>query len=410
MSSVIEFAMKKLIFVNRFFYPDHSATSQLLTDLACHLATQNLEVHVVTSRQNYDDPTSQLAVAETIEQVYIHRVWTSRFGRGRLLPRTLDYLTFYATSSLALFRQLKRGDIVIAKTDPPLITVLAATVARLRGATLINWSQDLFPELAEVLDVKGSWIVGGLLRSLRNISFRTAKWNVVLGDRMAERIALEGIPAHSVQVIHNWADGETIRPIDRKPNQLRKTWGLEEKFVVGYSGNMGRAHEFKTILDAAAILRHKEDIRFLFIGSGIRLASIEATVQQQELNNVIFQPYQPRERLGLSLTVPDVHLISLRPALEGLIVPSKFYGIAAAGRPTIYIGDLDGEIPRILKQSTCGYTVSIGNAKELSDRILELSQDTERVTQMGERARAVFDNRYAKRHALAAWQHLLTEI
>jgi colanic acid biosynthesis glycosyl transferase WcaI len=122
----------KIVFLNRYFYPDHSATSQLLTDLAFDLAARGLAIHVITSRQCYDNPREVLPARESIRGVQVHRVWTLRFGRGRLIGRTFDYLTFYLSAAWRLAVLLAPGDVVVAKTDPPLISVIAAVLARLR--------------------------------------------------------------------------------------------------------------------------------------------------------------------------------------------------------------------------------------------------------------------------------------
>jgi glycosyltransferase involved in cell wall biosynthesis len=399
----------KTVFVNRFFYPDHSATSQLLTDLAFHLAKTGVAVSVVTSRQVYDDPVAILPAKINIFQVHVTRVWTTRFGRQNLLGRTLDYLTFYLSAAMNLLVLLKPGDIVVAKTDPPLISVIAAMAAMLRGAILINWIQDLFPEVAGALEVGGMGKIEGLLRTVRNWSFRSALKNVAIGDGMAKRIAGEGVNPDTVTVIHNWSDGRAIQPIDREKNDLRREWGLEEFFVVGYSGNLGRAHEFDTILGAAQKLNNTGDIVFLFIGGGAQRGWIEEAAKKRGLTNIIFKPYQPRERLGLSLSVPDVHLISLQPALEGLIVPSKFYGIAAAGRPTLFVGDIAGEIPTILRKTGSGYTISVGDSNGLASRIVEMSHGTIAVS-MGAKARMAFEQHFDQQHAFAAWERLLREV
>jgi hypothetical protein len=141
----------KTIFINRFFYPDHSATSQLLSDLAFHLVKTGVAVHVFTSRQVSDDPNATLPSQDFEQGVRITRVWTTRFGRQTLLGRTFDYLTFYFSAAWSLFALVKPGDIVVAKTDPPLISIVAAMVVKSRGAKLINWIQDLFPEVAGAL-------------------------------------------------------------------------------------------------------------------------------------------------------------------------------------------------------------------------------------------------------------------
>ena len=154
-------------------------------------------------------------------------------------------------------------------------------------------------------------------------------------------------------MIPNWADGSALHPIHPDTNPLRTEWGLEGKFVVGYSGNMGRAHEFQTIIDAAAALRRNATLCSCSSAAArSRLGSAEMAAQRQI--NALFKPYQPRAMLAQSLGVADVHFVSLRPALEGLVVPSKFYGITAVGRPAILIGDKEGEIGKTIGTAACG--------------------------------------------------------
>ena len=144
----------RVVFVNRYFHPDHSATSQMLSDLAFHLAARGWDVEVVTSRQRYDDARRSLPSRETVRGVDVRRVWSTRFGRGFLPGRALDYATFYVSAFFALLRRGGRDTTIVALTDPPLISVVAALAAMLRGATLINWTQDLFPEVAEALGMR----------------------------------------------------------------------------------------------------------------------------------------------------------------------------------------------------------------------------------------------------------------
>ncbi len=402
-----EVLVRRVIFVNRYFYPDYSATSQLLSDVACDLAGQGREVWVITSAQTYDLPCATLPLDEVVKGVRVKRVRTTRFGRRNLLGRACDYVTFYVGAAWHLRGVVRGSDIVIAMTDPPLISVVAALVARRRGAFLINWIQDLFPEIAEALGVRGITIGKAVLRRLRNASLRAARANVVIGRRMAHRLMREGASSDRIRVISNWADGEQIGPVDRDDNELRTRWNLTDKFVVGYSGNMGHAHELGTMLTAAHLLKQTEHIMFLFIGDGAHRAWIEREVEHRGLQNVLFQPYQPRDVLRLSLTVPDVHFISLQPSLEGLIVPSKFYGVAAAGRPTIYIGALEGEIPGILRDAGCGWTFAVGDAAGVAAWIETLSQSPEKVQQAGRNARRIFERQFNTRSALATWRAVL---
>ena len=181
--------MKRVIFLNRFFFPDHSATSQLLSDLAFHLAGVGFDTHVITSRQLYELPDAQLASNENVRGVHVHRVATTSFGRSTLWGRSVDYLSYYFSTSRALFALTKPGDTVIAMTDPPLISLFAMPIARQRHASLINWLQDIYPETAIQLNVPFlNTRIGKAIAMLRDRSLRAATANVVVGNEMARQV------------------------------------------------------------------------------------------------------------------------------------------------------------------------------------------------------------------------------
>ena len=411
----------QLIFLNRFFYPDQSATSQMLTDLAFGLARRGWQVVVITSRQRYDAPLEPLLARESVAGVRIVRIWTSSFGRANLFGRLLDYLTFYLSASVNLWRRSRRHDVVIAKTDPPMLSIIAAPICRLRGARLVNWLQDIFPETAQSLGVGGALarFPYTLLRTLRNRSLRAATANVVLGERMSDHLLALGVPHPKIQVIANWADGVVVVPIAHSDNRLRSAWGLGGAFVVAYSGNLGRAHEIETLLQAMIEVEQMaraanspsanlaQKVRWLFIGSGAQFGSLQDLVARHALRSVRFEPYQNREDLALSLSAGDVHLVSLLPQLEGLIVPSKFYGICAAGRPTLFIGAQDGEIALLIGQYGCGRRVEPGAGARLAATVMELAGKRDLCELMGRRARAAFDADFDRTRAITRWDALL---
>lgn len=397
----------RVIFINRFCWPDHSATSQLLSDLAGFLSERGMHVLVLASRQRYDEPEACLAAAESRRGVEIRRIWTSRFGRSSLLGRALDYFTFYLSLPFALLPAIASGDIVVTMTDPPLASVVAAPCAWIRRAALVNWLQDLFPEVAVALGrPRLPSKVAGALSWLRDISLRSARVNVVIGERMAEYVALR-VPRQQVQLIPNWPHEDAIRPKPAAESELRRRLGLGEKFVVGYSGNLGRAHDWETLLAAMRLLAGDERIRFLISGGGHGYDALRAVVESEGLGNVQFQPYHPMETLSDAMAAADLHLVSLRPGLEGLIVPSKFYGIAAAARPIGFIGDPRGELARLVEREHCGFAVLEGRGDLLADAINELSLQPGRAIAQGERARALLDAIYSRASALARWHHLL---
>lgn len=400
--------MSHVVFVNRYFHPDHSATSQLLSDLAFHLAEHGTRVTVLTSRQLYDDPDARLPRRETVRGVEISRLLSTRFGRQRLVGRAIDYATFHASVALALLRRAGRDTIVVALTDPPLTGVTARIFTALRKGRLVNWVQDLFPEVAEELGVlEGDGWFARALRRLRDGSLRAAALNVALGDDMCRAIEERGGRA---TVIHNWSAKSAVVPVPREENALRTSWGLGTDFVVGYSGNLGRAHEFDTIVDAMSQLAG-QPIRFVVVGGGPRLAELRTNVTKAGLDDrVSFRPYQPREQLGEALSVADVHLISLRPGLEPYIVPSKFYGILAAGRPSIFVSGEDGDIPRLIREAECGLVVRVGDSGALAAAIRRLREDEELRDSMGRNARALFEARFTDEIAFALWERQLAEL
>lgn len=400
--------MAKTIFVNRYFHPDHSATSQLLSDLAFDLASRGQDIHVITGCQLYGNARASLPTDESIHGVQVHRVHTSRFGRARLWGRMIDYLTFYLGATWRLLRLIRPGDIVVAKTDPPMMSVPASWAVKLKRGVLVNWVQDLFPEVATSLDVYGMRFAAPMLKRLRNRSLQSGRTNVVLGEIMAERLRAEGVPSDRITIIGNWADGDAIQPVDKRDNPLIREWGLDGKFILGYSGNMGHVHEFKTMIDAAEKLNDVGEIAFVFIGDGIARQWLVSEAARRGLKNTQFYPYQSADRLRWSLSLPDVHFVSLRPTLEGLIVPSKFYGIAAAGRPIIHIGDPDGEIARIIEREHCGWSFCVGEVEALTTCILRLAtRGAWEVIEAGLCARRAFDRKYSRLHALDSWRLLL---
>lgn len=400
--------MSQVVFVNRYFYPDLSATSQILTDLAFHLANTGAKVTVITGRRRYTDASATLVPRETINGVDVIRVATTGFGRSRLVGRAIDYLSFYVTALWRLARTIRRRDIVVAKTDPPLMSVVAALAVRLKGARQVNWLQDLFPEVAMVLApdfVNG--FIARIARRLRDWSLRQAELNVVLGDLMYERVLSLGVPVDRVRTIPNWTDDRAIVPVEHSDNPLRSEWDVADKFVVAYSGNLGRAHEFRTFMKAATRLNHRRDIVFLVIGGGAQMRNVRNFAAGFGLKNVLERPYQPRERLRYSLGVADLHVVSLKPALEGLIVPSKFYGIAAAQRATVFIGDPNGEVGTLLRRFECGRSFDVGDDEGIAGFIERLADDRAECARMGVNARRALDQQWSQEQAFAQWRDAL---
>lgn len=403
--------MGRVIFVNRFYAPDTSATSQILTDIAEALAQGGQSVVIITSRRSYDGSQTYQKKAH-LRRVLVERTWSTSFGRTHTIGRLCDYLSFSVAVSFFVLFSLKKNDVLVAKTDPPMLAIPLSLIAQLKKSKFVNWLQDIFPEVAQELGAgfPDGWLLGPIKR-IRNRSLTTADANVVIGERMAKTVGELGVPREKIHIIGNFTDDRSIQPLSEHSPLLRKQWGLNQKdFVIGYSGNLGRAHDLDTILGAATILREEPYIRFLFIGGGFLHSRLDSEIASRSLGNIILKPYQPRCHLIQTLALPNLHWASLNPRLEGFIVPSKVYGVAAAGRPLLMVGDPQGEIGKLLSIYKFGTCVEPGKSQLATEFILNAMSNPKITKQMGQNARRFIDQKASKSRSIERWRSLFEEL
>jgi glycosyltransferase involved in cell wall biosynthesis len=388
---------RRIILVNRVYWPSAQATAQLLTDLAEGLAARGCDVHVIATGE----------ASSRHQGVTVHRTAVSGTSGG-LLARVLDHRRFLAAARARLAQLGRPGDVVVAMTDPPLLGTKLAPVAAARGLRLVHWIQDIYPEIAAV---HFGGVAGLLLRPLaarRDEAWRRAAACVTLGADMAGFVAARG--ATTVHTLPNWAPRELQRPAGTaEVAACREAWGVTDRFVVAYSGNLGRVHEFATVLEAAARLRGRADIVFLFIGSGPRFAEVAAAVRRRRLPNVRLLPPVARAQLATSLSAADAHLVTLRPEYARLVHPSKLAGALAAGRPVIFVGP-DGDIARMLGREDCGAVVPPGDGAGLAGLLEAWLASPDHCAALGRRARAAYERTFAFEPALERWGELLRRV
>jgi glycosyltransferase involved in cell wall biosynthesis len=402
-------SLPRLIFINRYFHPDQSATSRLLSDLAFALADAGHNILILTGQQRYDDPDARLPAREIRGRVKVHRLSGTRFGRITLLGRAIDYVSFYVSMALSLLRLARAGDTIVPMTDPPMLSVFVAPIARLKGCRIINWLQDLYPEVALAVGTPFiKPIVAKLIKVFRDRSLRAADCNVVIASAMAERVSTLGVKKEHIRVIHNWVDDHALSPMPAHENPLRRAWALEDKFVVGYSGNLGRVHDIDTLLLALGELVDCQ-IVFLCIGGGAQYDALKETVEKRGLTDLFrFMPYQSETDLPYSLSAADVHWLSHKPEFEGLVFPSKFYGIAAVGRAILAITSRQSELAKLVSQYQCGLVVEQGDGKTLALELKRLKAAPEICSAMGAHARAMLKTRFTRAQAIDAWTQTLS--
>lgn len=403
----------RLTILNQFFYPDHSATSQLMTELAQNLSEHGVEVTALSSRGRYNGG-GKLPGHEQFNGVRIERAWATSFGKAFLFGRLCDYLTFFLAAFWKLMT-MPHQDVVMALTTPPLIGLIALAVGRLRGMRVVALMEDLYPDVAIALGaVKANGLLARAFDALTCFMLKGADRIIVLSDCMLERvIAKIGVDAYSrIDVIHNWADGQEIVPLTTGEERFfnARDWPeLSDKFVVLFSGNLGLVNEFGTVLEAAKNLRYDRHIAFVFIGAGARADEIKNYARQNELNNICMLPYQPREHLRHCLASGDALLITLADGLAGLSMPSKTYSSLAAGRPLLYVGDQRSSVAHLIAKNECGAAVASGDSEKLAATIAGWAANRVELNSAGVAARALFERRFDRQVAVRGYMKSLTK-
>jgi glycosyltransferase involved in cell wall biosynthesis len=402
----------RILLLNQYYHPDIAATAQLLSDLGESLAARGHQVTAMASARPYAG-AGWLPLRERHRGVDIVRVPATALGRARKLGRTVDYASFLAGLTAPLLAG-PRPDLVVALSTPPLVAAMGLLLKRLRGTRLVYWVMDVYPDVALTLGAlsPGSPVTR-LLGSLGRTLYDGADAIVALDDAMRERLVAGGADPARVEVIDNWPPAvggvDAIGPRDRAANPLRRALHLGDRFTVSYSGNMGLGHDLQTIAQAMRILRD-EDMHWLFIGDGPGRATLVDASRALDPARVTFLSYRAREELPDSLTAAHVSLVALDAGLAGLLVPSKLYALLAAGVPIAYVGPASGRVADVIRDHAVGVTIANGDGAGLATALRRLRAAPAEREAMGARARALYEARFTRAHALARHHELLGRV
>jgi len=400
----------RVLFINKYYRPDNAATAQLLADLAEWLARRGWAVTVLAGRGAYRRSERRMRPREHLDGVCVLRVPSIGFGRGRTLGRMLNDLSF-AVAAGARALTLPPHDVVVTLTSPPMIHVLGALLKRFRRWGFALWAMDLYPDVAAALGVLSSQSRAfRILAQVNRTALRCADGILALGACMAERLVAAGAQPETVHVAPNWSDGENVVPVPPERNPFRRRHGLDGRFVVAYSGNVGLGHTFGTLVEGARRLRSDPDVVFLIIGDGPALPRLLALRERHRLSNLVRLPWQPRGRLAAALSAGDVHVVTLRRGLKGLLVPSKLYGIMAAGRPVIFVGPEECDTAHTIREAGCGFRVAEDDTEGFLDRIQRLRNDAALRERLGRNGRRFFLRHFDRPIGCARIERLLREI
>jgi len=392
-----------ILLLNEYYPPDTSATAKMAAQVVETLA-QRHQVTVVAGRPSYDPDefySYSFLRRELHQNIVVERVGSTAYPRTQMKKRVANYLSYLA---LAIPRALSlQADVVLAMTDPPVAGIAGAFVAEMTARPFVYNIRDLYPEMAVAGRIvnPSRWIERW--EELHEGALRRATRIIVLGEDMRARILSKGVPPERVEVIRDGATFPDTAPAQGDP--VVQDIRAGSPFVVVHAGNLGFYGAWATLIEAARILG-SENIGLVFIGEGANRSALEE--DSQMLNNVRFLPFRPANQIPQVMAAGDVHIITVKRGLEGVVVPSKLYPILAAGRPILVVAPADCDAARIVAESGCGLVASPDDPNAVAAAILELRGNPARLSSMAVRAREAAE-RYARAKELQKFLRVMED-
>jgi colanic acid biosynthesis glycosyl transferase WcaI len=397
-------ARPRLLVLNQYYWPGVEATGQLLAQL-CRDLSDEYAVTVITGRPGVPGAPVGRSTDGAVE---IIRVNSTAFPRRILALRAVNYLTYLAAAAREA-TSAERPDVVLCMTDPPVVANVALLAARRFDAPLVVISQDVFPEIAVLLNRIRSTIVVAALRIAIRYYLRRAERIVAIGTAMRSRLLAKGAGPDRIRVIPNWVDTTTLREHEQE-NEWSEAAGLAGRFVVMHSGNVGYTQDLDSLVRAATFLRDLDGLAIAIVGEGARRAELMALAELLETDQVHFLPYQRREALPYSLSAAQVHVVGLARGLSGYVVPSRLYGVLAVGRPVLAAADSDSETAQLVDEIGCGVVVPPGRPELLAAAIRRAYDGEYDLDRMGRSARAYAEAEADRAVATQRYRALLAEL
>jgi colanic acid biosynthesis glycosyl transferase WcaI len=391
----------RLLVLNQYYWPGVEATANLLTELCEALAADHDVIVIAGSAPG-------LPARQVRSGVEIVRVRSTSYDRSRLWRRALNYLT-YVVGVVWKATFARRPDLVVCMTDPPFIGAIARVIAARFRRPLLVIAQDVFPEIAVKLGRLRNPVVIRVLRLLVDSSLRSADRVVAIGETMKRRLEEKGVRSERIRVIPNWCDVTSVVPSPRD-NPWARSHRLVRRFVVMHSGNVGHAQDLDTLIRACTFLRDLDNLAVRIIGGGARRDELALLARRLGADQVRFMHWQPYELRSLSLSTADIHVVGLARGLAGYVVPSRLYGILAAGRPVIAAAEPESETAQLVARVGCGVVVPPGNPFVLARAIRAAHDGEYDLAEMGRRARAFAETEGDRPIAIGRYGAVLGEL
>ena len=367
---------KKISFVINYFYPDLASTAQIMTELTSKIQ-DDFDITIIAAQPGYAGErksVNKLFEKDYLETMKVIRIKLPEVDKNSKLSRIRYILSYFLLANIALLRE-KKTDIIYTISQPPILGGLIGSIGKFfkRSKHVYN-IHDFNPEQAAAVAYTNNQLVYKMAKFIDNINCRYADHIVMVGQDMGETLAKrfngKNVPAYSV--VNNWTDEDEILPLSKNHpivEEFLQKHELHDKFIVAYSGNIGLYYDLENIIHVAKNFKDTSDLVFLFIGEGAVKQKMQNYVEENNLSNVLFLPYQPKEFIRYSLNAADIHLVVNQKGIKGVSVPSKIYGVMAVGKPILGVLEKGSEAERLITESRSGIVVEPHDYEGISDAI-----------------------------------------
>lgn len=387
---------KKLLIYAHYFYPDVASTGQILAELAEGMI-DTFDITVICVVPSYsgvieEKYKSKRIYIEEYKGIKLVRVRVPEFKKSNKISRIKNLLAYFFNSLIATSK-IEKQDYIYTISQPPILGGVLGVLGKwIKGGKLIYNIQDFNPEQTIAVGYARNKLLLNTVMAVDKFSCKNSDKVIVVGRDMQEtlrnRFNNKKVPSNVF--INNWINEKEIYPLDQNHPKIvafKEKYNLKDKFIIMYSGNIGLYYDLENIIKVIGEFKDREDVVFAFIGDGTVKSKIEEYVTDNKLNNVTFIPYQDKADLIYSLNAADIHWVVNAKGIKGVSVPSKLYGVMAAGKPVLGVLDEGSEARLIVEECNCGVCIEPGNYKEISRNIEYILNNKELIKSLGQNGR-----------------------
>lgn len=405
---------RSLRIISELYYPEETSTGYFLTGIAEGLAEcGDFKVSVLCAQPSYSQKGLLAPQQEILKGVSIRRLAAPLGDKNRMLGRLWNTLSLSFRFGLTMFGFIRRGDVVMVVTNPPSLPLLVAWIAKIKGAIPVLLVHDVYPDVLVPTGItKSGSVLYRIVDVLQSHMLRQMRRIVVLGRDMQTRLQakLDNVTEDIFVLIPNWGDAVSITPNLRSNNRVRSEQGLESKFIIQFSGNLGRTHGLEDLVSLAGHFKEQKEVHFLVFGWGAGRAWLDETIITQGLTNITLLPPCEKHELGEYLTACDIFFMPFKKGMEGISVPSRLYNVMAAGNPVLAVADSSSELALVVKEEGMGWVVAPGNLDAMCAAVENALTDRATLLEMSAHARHALETKYTQDKVVEAYVEMFDRL